>query len=100
MLEKMRREDFDPHLNTTFRLLHGGDTPLELELIEITGGDGRYEHSYTFTLLFRGGPHFRLQQHTFTLEHDQLGRLDLFLVPVSQEHDGFRYEAVFNYPKE
>ena len=100
MLERMSREDFDPHLNTTFRLLRGEAEPLELELVEITGGDGRYENSYSFSLLFRGGPHFRLQQHTFTLEHPALGTLDLFLVPVAREHDGYRYEAVFNYPKE
>jgi hypothetical protein len=100
MLEKMRREDFEPHLNTAFRLLHGGPEPLELELIEITGGEERYENSYTFSLLFRGGPHFSLRQHIFTLEHPALGPLELFLVPVSQEPDGFRYEAVFNYPKE
>jgi hypothetical protein len=100
MPERMRREDFEPHLNTTFRLQHGGGDPLELELVEITGGDDRYEDSYNFSLFFRGGPHFRLDQHTFTLEHDRLGRLDLFLVPVAREADGFRYEAVFNYPKE
>lgn len=100
MLERMRREDFEPHLNTTFRLLRGEAEPLELELIEITGGDDRYEHSYSFSLFFRGGPHFFLRQHTFTLEHPALGTLYLFLVPVSREPDGFRYEAVFNYPKE
>jgi hypothetical protein len=100
MPERMSREDFEPHLNTTFRLLRGGAEPLELELIEITGGEGRYENSYSFALLFRGGPHFLLQQHTFTLEHAALGTLDLFLVPVSREPDGYRYEAVFNYTAE
>ena len=97
MLEKMRREDFEPHLNTTFRVPRGGEEPLELELVEIAGGDGRFEHSYSFSLFFRGGPHFVLQQHTFTLEHDALGTLDIFLVPVARDPDGFRYEAVFNY---
>ena len=100
MLERMTREDFEPHLNTTFRLLHGGQEPLELELVEIAGGDRAYEHSYSFSLVFRGGPHFTLQQHTFTLEHPALGTLDIFLVPIARDADGFRYEAVFNYPKE
>ena len=98
MLERMKREDFEPHLNTTFRILRGEAEPLELELIEIGGGEGSFENSYSFSLLFRGGLHFVLQQHTFTLEHPALGTLDLFLVPVSREPDGFRYEAVFNYP--
>ena len=99
MPERMRREDFEPHLNTTFRLLHGGPEPLELELVEITGGEDAYEDSYSFSLFFRGGPHFLLQQHTFTLDHPALGTLDLFLVPVARDPEGFRYEAVFNYPK-
>jgi len=100
MRETMTREDFEPHLNTKFRLLRGEAEPLELELIEITGGDDVYENSYSFSLFFRGGPHFLLQQHTFTLEHPALGTLDIFLVPVARLADGFRYEAVFNYPKE
>lgn len=99
MLERMSREDFEPHLNTTFRLLRGEAEPLELELVEITGGEGAFENSYSFSLFFRGGPHFALQQHIFTLEHDQLGTLDLFLVPIARDPDGSRYEAVFNYPK-
>ena len=99
MLERMRREDFEPHLNTTFRLLRGQEEPLELELIEITGGEGTFENSYSFSLIFRGGPHFVLQQHTFTLDHPALGTLDIFLVPIARDADGYRYEAVFNYPE-
>ena len=100
MLDELRAEDFAPHVNTTFRLLRGDEEPLELELIEIGGGAGRYEDSYSFSLVFRGGLHFRLGQHIFTLEHPALGTLDLFLVPIARDPDGFRYEAVFNYPKE
>ena len=99
MRDGMTREDFEPHLNTTFRLSHGpGAEPLELELIDITGGKTHGQDSYSFSLIFRGGPHFRLEQHTFTLEHDELGTLHIFLVPIKQEADGFRYEAVFNRP--
>ena len=98
MRDGMTREDFEPHLNTTFRLLRSDGEPLELELVEVGGGQTHGQDSYSFSLLFRGGPHFRLSQHTFTLEHDRLGTLDIFLVPVSQDEDGFRYEAVFNRP--
>ena len=99
-LEKMTLEDFTPHLNTTFRLPRPGEEPLELELISAVAGDPRATNSYNFSLVFRGGLHFLLQQHIFTLEHDQLGTLDIFLVPVSGGPQGYRYEAVFNYPKE
>ena len=99
MRDGMTREDFAPHLNTTFRLRHGEEAePLELELIEISGGKTHGQDSHSFSLIFRGGPHFRLSQHIFTLEHDALGTLDIFLVPVGQVPDGFHYEAVFNRP--
>ena len=98
MTGKMKREDFEPHLNTNFRLLHGGPEPLELELIEITGGGRALANSYSFSLIFRGGLHFRLEQHIFTLEHDELGTLDIFLVPIKHDAEGFYYEAVFNRP--
>ena len=100
MTQKMMREDFEAHLNTTFRLLRGEAEPLELELVDIAGGGGSFPNSYSFSLLFRGGSHFVLSQHIFTLEHPALGTLDLFLVPVGREPDGYRYEAVFSYPKE
>jgi hypothetical protein len=99
MRDGMTREDFAPHLNTTFRLPRGeGAEPLELELIDITGGQTHGQDSYSFSLVFRGGPHFRLGQHIFTLEHDALGTLDIFLVPIAQDAEGFRYEAVFTRP--
>lgn len=99
MRDGMTREDFAPHLNTIFRLPNAQTPePLELELIEITGGETYGQDSYSFALVFRGGPHFRLGQHLFTLEHDELGTLDIFLVPVKQAADGFHYEAVFNRP--
>jgi hypothetical protein len=99
MRDGMTREDFEPHLNTTFRLMRGeGDEPLQLDLIEVTGGQTHGTDSYSFSLIFRGGPHFRLAQHIYNLEHDRLGLLSIFLVPVKQDADGFLYEAVFNRP--
>jgi hypothetical protein len=32
----------------------------------------------------------------YRMEHDVLGALDLFLVPIARDEDGFQYEAVFN----
>ena len=37
-----------------------------------------------------------LQQGMYQLQHDQLGALELFLVPVGRDHEGLYYEAVFN----
>lgn len=49
-----------------------------------------------FSLLFRGPSQPILPQAIYRLTHDQLGSLDLFLVPLQPETDGARYQAVFN----
>lgn len=48
-----------------------------------------------FSLLFRGPPEGVLPQGVYPLEHPELGRLEIFLVPISRTDDGVRYEAVF-----
>jgi hypothetical protein len=37
-----------------------------------------------------------LGQGTFEREHDYMGALPLFLVPIAPDREGMRYEAVFN----
>jgi hypothetical protein len=48
-----------------------------------------------FRLTFTAPPPLQ-QQGTFTLTHSTLAPLEIFLVPVAQEADGFVYEAIFN----
>jgi hypothetical protein len=43
----------------------------------------------------RRRPHDLLPQRIYRLEHDELGALDLFLVPIGRDDSGVRYEAVF-----
>jgi hypothetical protein len=33
------------------------------------------------------------------MRHEIIGEFDIFLVPISGDEKGFRYEAVFNYYK-
>ena len=48
-----------------------------------------------FALTFVSAPD--LEQRMYELEHESLGRLDIFLVPLGPGPDGrARYEAVFN----
>ena len=97
MIETFTRETFEPLLNTVFRVQRPDGDPLELELVEVVGGEQRgVQNSYSFSIIFRGAPSFLLHQRTHTLSHDSLGTFELFLVPIAREADGFRYEAVFN----
>jgi hypothetical protein len=53
-----------------------------------------------FAARFQGAPGILLSQGTYTLEHDSLGQLWLFLVPVGRPSaDGQVYEAIFNSPE-
>jgi hypothetical protein len=93
---------FAEHLATVFRLQTGAE-PLPLELVEVqrasyaddpaaVGPSGRRE---PFNLLFRGPRSPYARQGTHRLEHDRLGTLEIFLVPVGPDGAGMRYEAVF-----
>ena len=48
-----------------------------------------------FTLVFRGPREPLLAQHTYALEHADLGVLEIFIVPIARDADGTSYEAIF-----
>jgi hypothetical protein len=49
-----------------------------------------------FSLMFLGPVEPVLPQQIYPLRHEQLGVLELFLVPLGCDASGTRYEAVFN----
>lgn len=52
-----------------------------------------------FSLLFRGTQSAGLPQNTYTFEHSQMGRFEMFIVPVGPKDKmhGY-YQAIFNRP--
>lgn len=103
MAEQLTEEDFSRHLHTTFSLRGEGADALTLELAEVLsyrGGENEQAGMERFSLFFQGPDHSMLQQGTYALDHEQLGSLALFLVPVARNERGVRYEAVFNYFKQ
>ena len=59
-----------------------------------TGPDGVDRQQ--FSLVFRCPAGHRLSQGIWELEHDDLGELALFLVPIEPDAEGARFEAVFS----
>jgi hypothetical protein len=94
-IESLSQESFAENLNTKFRLAVESRESLEFELIEVTPGV-QLEGAERFSLIFRNGLDYQLPQGIYHFEHKRLGALDIFLVPIAREADGFRYEAVFN----
>ena len=96
----MSEEEFSKHLNTKFRVRAEAPRPVELELVEVKGWTTRPEDQKgmeRFSLTFLGPADIYMPQHTYTLEHEQMGALDIFLVPTGRDERGFRYQAVFNF---
>jgi hypothetical protein len=95
MSEAVTRSAFAACLDTDFIVVANPDAPFPLRLIQVNEGYANPGWD-TFTLLFQGPPQNFLPQATYRLRHEQLGELDIFLVPVGQDKSGFHYEAVFN----
>ena len=49
-----------------------------------------------FSLMFRGPAATFLPQRTYILKNQVTEPVEIFLVPVGRDADGFLYEAVFN----
>ena len=86
--------DFEPHVGSTFAV-SGSCDGFSVVLADVSRGVGGAARE-PFTLTFVGGPNPPSAQGIHRLEHDVLGGLDLFLVPIGPGADGrHRYEAVF-----
>lgn len=92
---------FKELLNTRFVLRTGQDDLVELFLIETEkltdhAAGKMAARREPFSLIFRGAKGVALPQRTHSVEHEALGVMDIFLVPIAPDATGPRYEAVFN----
>lgn len=99
MIERLQSSDFASCLNNVFRvpLADADPIPLELAAVNDLGAAQIPGGRRPFSLLFLGpASHRYLPQGTYPLQHDVLGRLDLFVVPVGPQAGRMRYEVIFN----
>ncbi|HEV7886792.1 MAG TPA: hypothetical protein VGO92_04480 [Acidimicrobiales bacterium] len=97
-LDELRPDTFRPHLDTVFTIQFAdAAVPLTLVGVEAYGPRPGAPRAEGFSLYFKGEPGVTLVQSMYSLDHEALGRLDLFIVPVQPESDGLPcYQAVFN----
>jgi hypothetical protein len=103
MPANMSEEAFRENLNTKFRVRAEAPRPLELELVEVKSynvQENEQRGMERFSAFFRGPADILVPQGSYSLEHERMGALDLFLVPVARDDGGFLYESVFNFFKE
>jgi len=95
MLAQLKPGNLIEHVGTQFDVLAEPARPLCLTLTRIVEYT-RTDRQEIFSLYFHGPTEPLLRQGTYQLKHAQLGELELFLVPVGKDKDGFEYEAAFN----
>ena len=98
MLESFTLETFSERLCETFHLYPEDQEPLEVELISATALGARPDEGrlrQPFSIVFRGPGDVLLPQHTYRMEHPEIGDFELFLVPIGPDEKGLRYEAIF-----
>ena len=95
MADLPQHEDFVPQLNTKFSVKLDETNAVDLILTEV-GELKTSARQEQFSVVFRGPRDVFLGQGIRPFEHDGMGDFSLFLVPISQDDNGFYYESVFN----
>ena len=96
-LADLTADDFAAHSGSRYLLrLAGAAEPIPLELVEVTASSRPRRGGRPFSLVFRGPRSPSLPQAQYRLEHEAMGALDIFLVPIALDAQGLSYEAVFN----
>ncbi|KPV52880.1 hypothetical protein SE17_12855 [Kouleothrix aurantiaca] len=94
--------DFAARVHQTFQIHYGARSgelaQRAVELIDVSelapaGATGREQ----FSLIFCDpDASAYLPQHIYPVEHETLGRMEIFLVPIGPGPDGMRYQAIFS----
>lgn len=98
-LEELKEEVFAQHLNTKF-YVQLEDRRVELELVKVVGDKSsmnKIEGVERFAVYFTGPGDSYLPQSIYHLEHEALGTMLIFIVPVGAKQDRYQYEAIFNH---
>jgi hypothetical protein len=77
--------------------LRSGDQSAALEVTAVTVHNQKYPSSNRepFTISFKGQPGLRIPQATYTLEHPELGTLEIFVTQTGDGPSGSEFESIF-----
>ncbi|KWV46306.1 hypothetical protein AS156_21640 [Bradyrhizobium macuxiense] len=93
-LAKLKFDDFSRHLDETFDMqTDGGVVSLKLAKVEPLGHAKREGGAFSVLFVAPAGP--RLRQSIYPVVHPDLGRMEIFLVPIGPMADGNGYQSIF-----
>lgn len=93
-LTTMTAENFE-QLDSKIFTVTSTDPEISLELIEVKEMGSGARRGGAFSLLWQGPSEPTLEQATYQLSQNEIGRHEIFLVPVAEKEAGIQYEAVF-----
>ena len=109
MLDNLKVEDFRGYLKQNFRIQYSDADSLEVQLIDVKDLGDIFDdeddeddeivplRKHPFSLMFRSpNMHEFLPQSIYPVIHEQMGTLEIFLVPVGPDRKGMRYQAIFS----
>lgn len=89
-------DTFQPAVGEPFTVGGEGGAQIELVLVEAALGDSvPHAPRPPFSLLFHGPSDPLLPQATYRFEHETIGAMEIFIVPLGHDDHGSAYEAVF-----
>jgi hypothetical protein len=94
---QLTKATFEPHVNTVFRISDGTKVVTSTLVSVADMGpvpDRKQAGRECFVIKFKGTR--PLAQNTYRIEHDALGKFELFLVPAGRDRKGSYYQAVIN----
>ena len=100
MTELLQITDFQTQLEHTFSIHLDHARTIDLQLVRVTkpGTASKNGSRNPFSLHFLGPVSQQyLQQHTYPMVNERLGRFDIFIVPLGLDAEAgrMRYEAIF-----
>jgi len=99
MEASLTHEEFSQYLNTRFDVQLNEANAAQLKLAEVSPLK-LYPRQEEFSIIFLGPLEAFLGQGVRIFSHEQLGKFELFIVPIRQDDKGFYYEAIFNRIRE
>jgi hypothetical protein len=95
-LRELDCKTFSDCLHSTFQIQIPGFDPVPVELTDVAERHDSPKLEQ-FSLIFHNAAGLHLQQAIYDMQHEKLGTVTLFLVPLGpREGHGMDYQAVFN----
>ena len=90
------RDRFAEELGSSFALKIADSESVDLELVEVSELKER-PHQVSFAILFLTPNSSLVDQGLYELNHERLGEMQIFLVPIGMDGERMKLEAVFNF---